>query len=366
MSEHTKRPLRVFLCHASDDKEKIRVLYNNLIEQDIDVWLDEENLLPGQHWQNEIPAAVYASDVIIVCLSKNVITKEGYVQKEIRYALDAAKEKPDGTIFLIPVKLEECDVPKQLSHLQWGNLFYKSGSFDEKDYKRLERSLNARAVSAGAELPKDAPIQSKLDFRYDIYRPKPLLIVISGPSGAGKDSVVTMMKVAEPEYHYVITVTTREQRQHEVNGEDYFFLSKDEFAHMIEQDELIEYAIVYGDYKGLPKSQVRDAIAHGKDVIMRLDVQGAMTVRKLAPEAILIFLTTKNEDELINRLKARKTETPDSLNLRIATARKELERLEAFDYLVINNEGHLDNAVNMIRAIIQVEHHRVSHRKITL
>jgi guanylate kinase len=147
---------------------------------------------------------------------------------------------------------------------------------------------------------------------------------------------------------------------------DYFFVNKEEFAHMIEQNELIEYAIVYNDYKGIPKQQVREALASGKDVVMRLDVQGAETVRKLAPEALLIFLTTRNEDELVERLNARKTETGEELALRIATARKELKRVEDFDYVIINQDYKLDETVDTVRAIIESEHHRVQHRKVSL
>ncbi|MBP6178592.1 MAG: guanylate kinase, partial [Anaerolineales bacterium] len=156
--------------------------------------------------------------------------------------------------------------------------------------------------------------------------PNPLLIVISGPSGVGKDSVVQRMKERGLPFHFVVTATTRERRENEVHGRDYFFYSKDEFARMIVENELLEFAIVYNDYKGIPKSQVRDAFASGKDVVMRIDVQGAETVRKIAPEALLIFITCEGEDELERRLRERKTETADSLSLRIATARKELQR----------------------------------------
>lgn len=174
------------------------------------------------------------------------------------------------------------------------------------------------------------------------------------------------MKERGMPFHFVVTATTRPKRDNEVHGRDYFFLSKEDFARMIEQNELIEYAIVYGDYKGIPKEQVREALSSGKDVVMRLDVQGAETVRKLAPEALLIFLTTDNEEELVNRLKDRKTETPEELALRIATARKELRRVDAFDYVIINPDFKLDETVSTIQAIIEAEHHRVKHRKVTL
>lgn len=201
---------------------------------------------------------------------------------------------------------------------------------------------------------------------FDLRTPDPLLIVISGPSGVGKDSVVQRMKERGFPFHFVVTATTRERRENEVHGKDYWFVSKSEFARMIEGNELIEYAIVYGDYKGIPKAQVREALESGKDVIMRLDVQGAETVRRLAPDALLIFITCESEEELEHRLRERKTETADSLSLRIATARKELQRLDAFDYVIVNHDFHLDDTVDKVRAVIMAEHLRVHHRKVTL
>jgi guanylate kinase len=204
------------------------------------------------------------------------------------------------------------------------------------------------------------------DPEFTILDPLPLLIVISGPSGVGKDTVMLRMKERGMPFHFVVTATTRPRREHEVHGVDYFFVSKEKFARMIEENELIEYAIVYSDYKGIPKQQVRQALASGKDVVMRLDVQGAETVRRLAPEALLIFITTESEEELIGRLKARMTETPDELALRIATARKELKQVEAFDYVIVNHDYKLDETVDTVRAIIDAEHHRVKHRQVTL
>ncbi len=167
-------------------------------------------------------------------------------------------------------------------------------------------------------------------------------------------------------FHFVVTATTRPQRANETHGKDYFFVTKEEFARMINEDELIEHAIVYGDYKGIPKQQVREALGSGKDVVMRIDVQGAETVRKLAPEALMIFITTVSEAELVHRLETRKTETADSLAIRIATARKELKRVESFDYVVVNRDFCLDETVDTIRAIIDAEHHRVKPRKVEL
>jgi guanylate kinase len=201
---------------------------------------------------------------------------------------------------------------------------------------------------------------------FNIHNPQPLLIVISGPSGAGKDTVMQRMQERGMPFHFVVTATTRPKRANEEHGKDYWFVSKEEFARMIDEDELIEHAIVYGDYKGIPKKQVREALASGMDVIMRLDVQGAETVRKMAHEALMIFITTQNETELVDRLETRKTETADSLAIRIATARKELKRVEAFDYVIVNRDFHLDETVNMIRSIIDAEHHRVKPRNVTL
>jgi len=204
------------------------------------------------------------------------------------------------------------------------------------------------------------------EAEFNLYRPEPLLIVISGPSGVGKDSVVQHMKACGLAVHFVVTATTRPRRENEVHGKDYFFVSKEEFARMIEKDELIEYAIVYSDYKGIPKQQVREALASGHDVVMRLDVQGAETIRKLAPEAVLIFLTTRSEEELVKRLKSRHTETSEELALRIATARQELKRAGGFDYVIVNADGSLDETVEAVIAILNAEHHRVNPRKVTL
>jgi len=137
------RQLRVFLCHASGDKPAVRNLYRRLRSDGIAPWLDEEDLLPGQDWQLEIPKAVRSSDAVIICLSSRAITKAGYVQKEIKDALDVADEQPEGAIFLIPLRLEECEAPERLRRWQWVDLFQETG------YERLLRALRARAESLG-------------------------------------------------------------------------------------------------------------------------------------------------------------------------------------------------------------------------
>lgn len=145
-STHLERLLKVFLCHCSSDKAAVRDLYARLVELGAEVWFDEERLIPGQDWNAEIQVAVSQSDLVIVCLSPKAVNKVGYVQKEIRYALDCADEQPEGAIYIVPVKLQECDVPVRLKRWQWLNL-YEPGGLD-----RLARTLYARA----AELRKRA------------------------------------------------------------------------------------------------------------------------------------------------------------------------------------------------------------------
>lgn len=140
------RSLRVFLCHASEDKAKVREIYQRLQTDGIDVWLDEEKLLPGQEWRHEIPKAVRDSDIILVCLSNKSTTKEGYVQKEITFALDIAEEKPENTIFIIPLRLEECELPGRLRRFQAADYFLES------TYQRLLKSFQVRAETVKAKL----------------------------------------------------------------------------------------------------------------------------------------------------------------------------------------------------------------------
>ncbi len=196
--------------------------------------------------------------------------------------------------------------------------------------------------------------------------PRPVLVVLSGPSGVGKDATLKRMKALGYPFHFVVTATTRPRRPDEVDGVDYYFVSMAEFAEMIERDELLEYAVVYGDYKGIPKRHIRQALASGQDVIMRLDVQGAATIRRLIPQAVTIFLTPESEEDLVERLKQRKTESPEKLKMRIATARKEMLRVNEFDYVVVNRQGQLDKTVEQVVAIIQAEKCRVDWEPVEL
>jgi len=194
----------------------------------------------------------------------------------------------------------------------------------------------------------------------------PLLVVVSGTSGAGKDMLLKRVKERGLPYRFVVTTTDRPSRPGEVNGVDYFFVSTQEFERMIENDELLEHAIVYGQYKGISKAQVHQALESGQDVIMRIDVQGAATIRELAPEALLIFVSAESEGALEARLIARKSDSEEELRTRLLVAAQEIERLSEFDYVVINRTDELDEAVDMIVAIIKAEKHRVRQRRVNL
>lgn len=202
------------------------------------------------------------------------------------------------------------------------------------------------------------------NVNFDVLHPNPLMIVISGPSGVGKDSILDELRIRSLPLCFVVTATSRPPREGEVEGLDYFFVSKARFEEMMAQDELLEYSIVYLEYKGVPKSQVRAALASGKDVVLRVDVQGARRLRSLYPEAVLIFIVPHDQEEWEQRLINRKTETAESLSVRIQTAREEMEQLGLFDYVVVNAEDRLQDAVDTIVAIIEAEHHRVEQRKI--
>ncbi|GMR10121.1 MAG: guanylate kinase [Anaerolineae bacterium] len=195
---------------------------------------------------------------------------------------------------------------------------------------------------------------------------EPLLVVISGPSGVGKDTVLDHMKQRGLPFHFVVTATTRPRRPGEVEGEDYFFVEEEQFLDMIERGELIEHALVYNDYKGVPRQQIREAMESAQDVVMRVDVQGAKTIRALAPEALLIFLTARDEEELARRLRKRRTESEADLQLRLETAKEELGYLEIFDYAVLNADSQVEKTVDTILAIIEAEHHRVDPRRVEL
>lgn len=195
---------------------------------------------------------------------------------------------------------------------------------------------------------------------------KPLLIVLSGLSGAGKDSVLNGLKKSGYPLEFIVTVTTRARRPREKDGVDYHFVSEAEFQKLIDTGQLLEWAEVYGNRYGIPREPVRQALASGKDVIVKPDVQGAATIKKILPQAVFIFLATASLDELAPRLKNRSTETPEENELRLKTARAEIEKLPLYDYLVVNRHGELERAIAEVKAIITAEKSRVKPREIEL
>lgn len=196
--------------------------------------------------------------------------------------------------------------------------------------------------------------------------PNSLLVVLSGPSGVGKDTVLMRMRELGFPFHFVVTANSRPQRPGEIDGVDYHFVTTQQFEAMIEHEELLEWALVYGQYKGIPKKEVRQALDSGRDVILRVNVDGASTIKKIAPEAVFIFIAPASLDELRYRLQLRRTESPEEIEQRLAQAQHELEQVVNFDYAIINHEARLDEAVGQIRAIIVAEKQRVFPRRVSL
>lgn len=194
----------------------------------------------------------------------------------------------------------------------------------------------------------------------------PLLVVLSGPSGVGKDAVLKTMRDQHYDVHYSVTLTTRTRRAGEQEGIDYFFTSVEKFRELIAAGELLEWAQVYGNYYGVPRPQIRKAMAEGKDILLKVDVQGAATVRSLAGEAVLIFLLPPTYDELRRRLVERHTDSGVDLERRLAAARDEMRSLDIFDYAVVNDCDGLGKAAEQIKAIISAERCRTKPRVVTV
>ncbi len=194
----------------------------------------------------------------------------------------------------------------------------------------------------------------------------PLLIVISGPSGVGKDAVVSCMRNQKLPYHFVVTATTRSKRPGEKDKRDYHFLSPEKFQVKLKEGAFLEHAEVYGNLYGVPRSEIVAAFHQGNDVILKTDVQGAATLKNLVPEAVFIFLRATSFKELEERLKARHTETQESIESRLHTARSEMEEAWMFDHVVINKTGYIEEATKQINEIISAEHQRAIPRVVKL
>lgn len=194
----------------------------------------------------------------------------------------------------------------------------------------------------------------------------PRVFIISGPSGVGKDTVIEKLREVHPNAGYVVTATSRPMRSGEKHGKHYLFIDRTDFEAQIAAGGFIESALVYGNLYGVPKRPIVDALAEGKHVIIKVDVKGAATLRKLIPNTQSIFLLPESMESLLHRLRARKTEDADVLMKRFRTATEELDRVDEFDYVVFNEAGKLGTAVKQICNIIDSAQRRVHQPPITL
>ncbi len=193
-----------------------------------------------------------------------------------------------------------------------------------------------------------------------------LLVVVSGPSGVGKDAALKRMRELDYPFYFLVTNTTRPKRDEEMEGVDYHFVSEEQFAVMVARGELLERASVYGYNYGNSRSEVKEALGRGQDVIMRIDVQGAATIKRLVPDAIFIFMLPPSMERLEQRLRKRRTEPEDYLRLRLHAARLEIAEVEKFDYAIVNEDDALDETAELILAIIRAEKYRVKPRRVNL
>ena len=191
-------------------------------------------------------------------------------------------------------------------------------------------------------------------------------MVLSGPSGVGKDAALTELRKLDRPWHFVVTATTRKIRSGETDGKDYIFLDEPTFLDMKYRDEFVEFAQVYGNWYGVPKSQVIIGLEAGKDVILKIDVQGAATVRKMAPNALFLFMVPGSFEELQERLSQRMTESTPEIELRLKTAENEMNQSNGFDRQVVNSKDNLGQAVADIDAAIAEEKRRVGRSPILI
>lgn len=230
--------------------------------------------------------------------------------------------------------------------------------------------MSANPVEEPAGMPS-ADVRAAVDRTRAVHEadpPDPMLVIISGPSGVGKDTIIDALQKRghRPEYHYVVTCTTRSRRPNEVDGVSYNFVSGDEFAALREEGELLEANQVHGNWYGTPRAGVRGALAGGQHAILKIDVQGARVVKGCVPEALLIFVVPPSFDTLVEHLKARRTESAEQLEIRQRNAANELARQDDYDYVVVNEEGQVDVTAKRIEEIIEQEERRGSRRAVTV
>jgi guanylate kinase len=194
-----------------------------------------------------------------------------------------------------------------------------------------------------SERPEDLP---------ELPLEPPLLVVLSGPSGAGKDSIRELLLSWEPRIHRVVTATTRQPRPGEVEGRDYHFITEETFDEMLSTGGFIEHAFVYDHRNGVPRIEVEDPLGFGRDALARIDVQGAATLKRLLPDALLIFISPGSVEETARRMKGRGADTPEEQERRIEVARQEMEAAKEFDHVVENRPGELEQAARRVHQIL--------------
>jgi len=192
------------------------------------------------------------------------------------------------------------------------------------------------------------------------------VVVISGPSGVGKDTLIERMAELDQGHHFTVTATTRSPRPLEREGIHHYFVDEDDFHNMIFRGELLEWARVYGNYYGVPRQQVRDALARGRHVIVRVDVQGAARLRSLIPEALFLFILPPSMEALRGHLITRGVNSDEDIEKRLAAAAEEMKQAELFDCRLVNEEGRLDAAAARVKAIIERESRRDPPRRVTV
>ncbi|MGI6209459.1 MAG: guanylate kinase [Anaerolineae bacterium] len=196
-----------------------------------------------------------------------------------------------------------------------------------------------------------------------LWQPAPVIVVISGPSGAGKDSVINEVRKVDGSIHFVVTATSRPRRSNEEDGRDYHFFSREEFEERLRRGEFLEYAIVYGDYKGVPRWELTQALECGQDVVLRVDVQGARTLRSILPDAVFVFIMAESEQEHLRRMRGRGSEDDSALADRLARLRQELQAVPEFDYVLINRCDALEQTAAQLKGIIATEKLRVNRTR---
>ena len=196
--------------------------------------------------------------------------------------------------------------------------------------------------------------------------PNPLVVVISGPSGVGKDTLLERMSEMGFDYHFTVTATTRAPRPGEICGVNHFFLTRDRFLEMVDNSELLEWARVFGNFYGVPKEQVRQALTKGTHVLIRVDVQGARRLRTIVPEAVFIFVAPPSTESLRVRLLERGVNSAEDMDTRLRAADVEIREASMFDHIVVNEDNKQDEAVVKVREIIRRESMRCPPRRVKI